>query len=113
MLFQILNTPTPWDIARCRPLLGAAILTTALITPCAAIALPPPEDLPEEVLRVEMLVESRDGMGQPIDAGTYAQIQQAVNRRNQDNPQVAEELQSLLLQLRLLNLIKSLVPFRP
>jgi hypothetical protein len=80
------------------------------ITP-AAMALPPPTDVPEEVLRTEVIVEARDRSGQPIGPGAYAQLQQAIDRRNQDNPQVAEELQSLLLQLRLLSVIKSVIPF--
>jgi hypothetical protein len=79
----------------------------------AAIALPPPEDVPEEILRTEIILEARDRSGQPMAAGAYAQLQQAIDRRNQDSPQVAEELQSLLLQLRLLSVIKSVVPFLP
>jgi hypothetical protein len=82
------------------------------ITP-AAMALPPPTDVPEEVLRTEVIVEARDRSGQPIGPGAYAQLQQTIDRRNQDNPQVAEELQSLLLQLRLLSVIKSIAPFLP
>jgi hypothetical protein len=77
----------------------------------SAIALPPPEDVPEEVLRVEMMVDSRDRMGQPIAPGAYVQLQQTIDRQNQANPQISEDLQSLLLQLRILNVIKSIIPF--
>jgi hypothetical protein len=82
------------------------------ITP-AAIALPPPTDVPEEVLRAEVIIEARDRSGQPIGPGAYAELQQAIDRRNQDSPQIAEDLQSLLFQLRLLAVIKSIVPFLP
>jgi hypothetical protein len=80
------------------------------ITP-AAMALPPPTDVQEEVLRTEVIVEARDRSGQAIGPGAYAQLQQAIDRRNQDNPQISEDLQSLLLQLRLLSVIKSVIPF--
>jgi hypothetical protein len=80
------------------------------ITP-AAMALPPPTDVPEEVLRAEVIIEARDRLGQSIGPGAYAQLQQTIDRRNQDNPQISEDLQSLLLQLRLLSVIKSVIPF--
>jgi hypothetical protein len=91
--------------------LAALMVGLGVGIPPAAMALPPPTDVPEEVLRTEVIVEARDRSGQPIGPGAYAQLQQAIDRRNQDNPQVAEELQSLLLQLRLLSVIKSVIPF--
>jgi hypothetical protein len=90
------------------PMIGSMM---SLMMGLPAIALPPPQDVPEEVLRTQVIVEARDRSGQPIAPGAYAQLQQAIDRRNQDNPQISEELQSLLLQLRLLSVIKSVIPF--
>jgi hypothetical protein len=94
-----------------RCLLGSVTLLCMGWMAPGAIALPPPEDVPEEVLRVEMMVEARDRMGLPIAPGAYVQLQQAIDRRNQEAPQISEDLQSLLLQLRILNVIKSILPF--
>ncbi len=91
-------------------MVATAVILGGLLSP-SAIALPPPEDIPEEILRAEVIIEARDRSGQPIGPGAYAELQQAIDRRNQDSPQVAEELQSLLLQLRLLSVIKSVIPF--
>jgi hypothetical protein len=93
-----------------RRLAPLTLLAMGWMTP-AALALPLPNDVPEEVLRVEIIVDARDRSGQPIGPGAYAQLQQTIDRRNQDNPQISEDLQSLLLQLRLLSVIKSVIPF--
>jgi len=44
-----------------------------LLTPAPATALPPPEDLPEEILRTEIITEARSPIdGQPLTAAEYA-----------------------------------------
>jgi len=41
-----------------------------------ALALPPPDDVPEEVLRTEIIVEARSPLdGQPLTAAEYAELQ--------------------------------------
>ncbi|YAI82592.1 MAG: hypothetical protein ACQJCO_03205 [cyanobacterium endosymbiont of Rhopalodia sterrenbergii] len=40
-----------------------------------AVALPPPEDIPEEILRTEIVTEGRSPIdGKPLTAGEYAEI---------------------------------------
>ncbi|WP_267383812.1 hypothetical protein [Cyanobacterium sp. uoEpiScrs1] len=40
-----------------------------------AFALPPPEDIPEEILRTEIITEGRSPIdGKPLTAGEYAEI---------------------------------------
>jgi hypothetical protein len=67
---------------RCRtaepPLLrsSAPLLLCLLLLPTPAISLPPPEDLPEEILRTEIITEARSPIdGQPITPAEYAQLQ--------------------------------------
>jgi hypothetical protein len=105
----MMSHPNRFSALMIGPIIGPMIGAMVGLTP--AIALPPPQDVPEEVLRAEMIVEARDRSGQPIAPGAYAQLQQTIDRRNQDNPQISEDLQSLLLQLRLLSVIKSVIPF--
>jgi hypothetical protein len=47
-----------------------------LLGTAEVIALPPPEDLPEEILRTEIITEARSPIdGQPLTAAEYAQLQ--------------------------------------
>lgn len=53
---------------------GLSWLSTTAAYP--ALALPPPDDVPEEVLRTEIIVEARSPMnGQPLTAAEYAELQ--------------------------------------
>jgi hypothetical protein len=88
------------------------ILTAAL----PATALPPPEDLPEEVLRTEIITEARS----PIDnkrltAAEYAELQTQLQQRPPENPrdQVSPGLRKTIRLLRLRRFIKTVFPFIP
>jgi hypothetical protein len=88
------------------------ILTAAL----PATALPPPEDLPEEVLRTEIITEARS----PIDnkrltAAEYAELQAQLQQRPPENPrdQVSPGLKKTIRLLRLRRFIKTVFPFIP
>ncbi len=42
----------------------------------AVIALPPPEDTPEEILRTQIIIEARSPIdGKPLNAAEYIQLQ--------------------------------------
>ncbi|MER3433224.1 MAG: hypothetical protein C4288_07305 [Leptolyngbya sp. ERB_1_1] len=94
------------------PLLAFLVLTAA--TP--VVALPPPEDQPEEVARTEIITEARSPIdNKPLNAAEYAELQaqiqqgQPVNPRNQVSPQVRKTIG--LLRLR--RFIKRVFPFIP
>ena len=58
------------------PCPSAPLLLCLLLTAAPAIALPPPDDLPEEILRTEIITEARSPIdGQPLTAAEYAQLQ--------------------------------------
>ncbi|BAS57568.1 hypothetical protein NIES2135_30660 [Leptolyngbya boryana NIES-2135] len=88
------------------------VLTAAL----PATALPPPEDLPEEVARTEIITEARS----PIDnkrltAAEYADLQAQLQQRPPENPrdQVSPELRRTIGLLRLRKFIRTVFPFIP
>ncbi|WNZ44847.1 hypothetical protein Q2T42_23930 [Leptolyngbya boryana CZ1] len=88
------------------------ILTAAL----PATALPPPEDLPEEVARTEIITEARS----PIDnkrltAAEYADLQAQLQQRPPENPrdQVSPGLRKTIGLLRLRKFIRTVFPFIP
>ncbi|NJO41167.1 MAG: glutathione S-transferase [Cyanobacteria bacterium CRU_2_1] len=80
-----------------------------------AMALPPPEDVPEEVLRTEIITEARSPVtGEPLTAAEYAELEEELQR----NPELYSTLPSqlryiiTLLQLRRA-LRRTIFPFIP
>ncbi|MDJ0533020.1 MAG: hypothetical protein QNJ70_11085 [Xenococcaceae cyanobacterium MO_207.B15] len=76
-----------------------------------ALALPPPEDIPEEVLRTEIIWEGRSPItGKSLNATEYAEIQARL-KESRFSPQVSSEIQELIFLLQLRKLFKTLIPF--
>lgn len=93
-------------------LLAFLIATSA--TP--AIALPPPEDQPEEVARTEIITEARSPVdNKPLTAAEYAALQEQLQQGQPENPrdQVSPQLRRTIGLLRLRRLIKTVFPFIP
>ena len=84
-------------------------LITGKILP--SVALPPPEDIPEEVLRTQIITEARSPIdGQPITAAEYAELRARL-AQSKFPSQVNPKLQELILLLKLRKLIKTILPF--
>ncbi|AMA08552.1 hypothetical protein [Picosynechococcus sp. PCC 73109] len=93
-----------------RPAFPITAVVLLLTTPLS-IALPPPEDLPEEVLRTEMITEGRSPIdGEPVTAKEYAEIQQEQAERNLP-PTVNADIQHTIFLLRLRKLLQTISPF--
>lgn len=76
----------------------------------SAIALPPPEDTPEEILRTEIITTARSPIdGKPLTAAEYAQLQAQLQNRPvaRLNPKIREAV--TLLRLR--KIIRTILPF--
>ncbi|AFZ35359.1 hypothetical protein Sta7437_1801 [Stanieria cyanosphaera PCC 7437] len=86
---------------------------TALITLVSqtGLTLPPPEDLPEEILRTEIILEARSPItGEPLTAAEYAQLQIEIAQipfAQELNP----ELRQLIFLLQIRKLFKTFFPF--
>lgn len=89
--------------------LGLGVLMGLSLSP-SAIALPPPEDIPEEVLQMEIITEARSPLnGQSLTAAEYAELE-AQLAQSRYAPEVSEELQQLIFLLRLRRLINTFSP---
>jgi hypothetical protein len=76
-----------------------------------SVALPPPEDIPEEVLRTEIITEARSPIdGQPLTAAEYAQIR-AQLAESPFPPQVDSNIQQLIFLLNVRKFLKTFTPF--
>jgi hypothetical protein len=94
-----------------------SFLTILLLTSALpAVALPPPEDVPEEIERTEIITEARS----PIDnelltAAEYAELQAELQKSPPGNPhdQVSPRVRRTIRLLRLRSFIKRVFPFIP
>lgn len=80
----------------------------------ASMALPPPEDIPEEVLRTEMIVDGRSARdGEPLTAEEYAAEQAAIAATLDQPGELPPEVQQIVLLLRIRKLVRPVFPFIP
>ena len=92
----------------CPLLLGAGILIN---WGSSALALPPLDDIPEEILRTEIVTEARSPInGEPLSADEYAALQERLRDPNVEvitNPDIAQ----LIELLRFRRVLKPILPF--
>lgn len=98
-----------------RAQLKALFLTGLLLVAVEpSLALPSPDDQPEEVLRTEIITGARSPIdGKPLTASEYAQLQTNLQEPGPSRPQVGRSLEKNLNLLRLRKFIKTFFPFLP
>ena len=97
-------------IAPARKVAFLALVATWL-QPSFCLALPPAEDLPEEILRTEIIFEGRSPInGKPLSATEYENLQQELTQ-NRFSPKVDPDLQQLIFLLQVRKFIKTIIPF--
>ncbi len=75
------------------------------------IALTPSIDIPEEILRTEIILEARSPIdGQPLNAAEYAQLQAQIKTRPYP-PKLSPRVRETVFLIRLLKILKTLFPF--
>lgn len=75
------------------------------------IALPPSIDIPEEILRTEIILQARSPIdGQPLSAAEYAQLQAQIKTRPYP-PKLNPKVRETVFLLRLRKILKTLFPF--
>lgn len=68
-------------------------------------------DIPEEILRTEIIVEARSPLtGELMTAAEYAQLQAELEREGRP-PQLSSEIRQLVYLLRLRRIVKPIIPF--
>ncbi|MGB0564288.1 MAG: hypothetical protein ACPGVO_21180 [Spirulinaceae cyanobacterium] len=76
-------------------------------------ALPPPDELPEEVLRSEIILDARSTLdGEPLTAAEYVQERQAL-AESAYAPELDSEIQHAIFLLQIRQALKPLLPFIP
>jgi hypothetical protein len=76
----------------------------------AVIALPPPEDIPEEILRTEIITDARSPVdGQSLTAAEYAELQEQL--QVSPPPKLNTKLRQTVFLLRLRKTLLQFFPF--
>jgi hypothetical protein len=87
-----------------------AIASSMLYWPDPAAALPPQDEIPEEVLRTEIILEARSPLtGAPLSAAEYAELQEALMQN--EASLVASEIRELIFLLQLRRVLRPVIPF--
>lgn len=86
------------------------LVTLTVLGEQASVALPPPEDTPEEILRTEIILDARSPLdGQPLTAAEYAELE-AQLQQSAFPPEVSSDVQHLVFLLQIRKLLNSLIP---
>lgn len=75
-----------------------------------SLALPPPEDIPEEVLRTEIITEARSPLdNQPLTAAEYAELRTQL-AESPYPPELNPKIRQLIFLLRLRKFFNTIIP---
>ncbi|MEO0538248.1 MAG: hypothetical protein AAF215_30855 [Cyanobacteria bacterium P01_A01_bin.123] len=92
------------------PVLGLSVL----LSPTLAWALPPENEVPEEVLRTEIITDARSPLdGQPLTAAEYAALQETLQGPSDSRLAVSDDTRQLIFLLQLRRGARTLIPFIP
>jgi hypothetical protein len=73
--------------------------------------LPSPDDIPEEILRTEIILEGRSPVdGEPLTATEYTELMEAL-AENPNPPQLSPRIRHLVFLLRVRKFFRTLIPF--
>ncbi|MDJ0635684.1 MAG: hypothetical protein QNJ34_21025 [Xenococcaceae cyanobacterium MO_188.B29] len=87
-----------------------SIIFGLLIAP-SSYTLPPPEDIPEEILRTEIILEGRSPIdGKPLTASEYAELQADI-AESPFPPELSSQVREIIFLLGIRKFIKSVTPF--
>ncbi|MCT7949606.1 glutathione S-transferase [Ancylothrix sp. C2] len=78
-----------------------------------ALALPPPEDIPEEILRTEIFTEARSPLdGSLVSAAEYISIQEDL-QKGPAEVRISSDIQHLIFLLKVRGFLRNIIPFVP
>ena len=91
---------------------GGVAFSLLLLIASPAVALPSPDEVPEEVLRNQRVLQGRSAIdNRELSASEYAELQALLQESQRATPRVSPRLQRLIVLLKLRKLLKSLTPF--
>ncbi|HAJ64186.1 MAG TPA: hypothetical protein DCP31_37200 [Cyanobacteria bacterium UBA8543] len=87
------------------------LLGLTLVVAKPVLGLPSPEDVPEEVLRTEIITEARSPLdGKPLTAAEYAQLKAQLAERTTP-VEINPKFRQLIFLLNLRHFLRTITPF--
>lgn len=78
------------------------------------LAVPEPDDIPEELLRIEIITEARSPLtGEPLSAAEYAQLLESIQNTPADGSLISSEIRQLIQLLQIRRTLRPVLPFIP
>ncbi len=86
------------------------LILTLLILDFSVSALPPEDDIPEEILATEIITEARSPFdNKPLTMAEYASLQKEIEK-SPFPPQINSELRQKIFLLNILKIIRTISP---
>lgn len=97
------------------------VVSVGLLSPMVIVsgvgtawALPPAEDVPEEILRTQIILDARSPIdGKPLTPAEYAELQAALQAPLEPSTKLSPKVKNLIGLLKLRRFIKRYLPFIP
>lgn len=90
--------------------LGLVSALSIALSPEMSVALPPPEEIPEEVLRSEIITEARSPIdNRPLSAAGYAELEARIEQSPYP-PVLSNKVRELIRLLYLRKFFKTFMP---
>lgn len=88
--------------------LGSSVVLMAV----PGLALPPPEDIPEEVLRTEIITEARSPIdGEVLTASEYADLEAQLQRNPELYNTISPQIRHIIFLLQIRRAVRRVAPF--
>lgn len=101
----------PVLIVRLRQMIGS-FAAVSLLAMEAAIALPPPSDTPEELLRTQIETAARAVTdGEPLTPAEYAELEAQLKAGPGTPAQLDSQVRHIIFLLQIRKMLKTLIPF--
>ena len=98
--------------ARLLKSVGVILLGSLILPSAPALALPPPEDIPEEVLRTEIITEARSPInGEVLTAAQYAELEEQLQRDPELYNSISPQIRHIIFLLQVRRAVRTVAPF--
>lgn len=91
---------------------GLLLCSSVVLTSFPAFALPPPDDVPEEVLRTEIITEARSPVnGEVLTAAQYAELEERLQRDPELYNSISPQIRNIIFLLQVRRAVRRVAPF--
>lgn len=83
-----------------------------MLSSVPVLALPPADDIPEEVLRTEIVTEARSPInGEPLTASEYAELEERLQREPELRATISPQIRQTIFLLEVRRAVRRIAPF--